>query len=105
MNPYLFMLYSVKTNQQKPHTDICNWLKAKVAPPWTGLIQQPSMNAIMTRLVCTAATRNQVMAFIEAAISYADTNWHPVNNNNCIPAMQSLFPDPLDPDALEALTT
>lgn len=102
MNPYLFMLYSSKTNQQVPHTQICTWLKAKVAPPWSGLIMQPSNNAIMTRLICSAATRNQVMEWLEAAIAYSDANYS-ANNQTAITAMQALYPDPLDPDCLEAL--
>lgn len=103
MNPYLFLLYSTLGGQQTPHTQICAWLKGKVAPPWSSLTMQPSNSAIMTRVVCTSATRNVIMDFLEAAIAYSDANWHPVNNPTAITALAAMYPDPLHPDTLEAL--
>lgn len=106
MNPlYFFIIWSSLTNQQVAHTQICTWLKATVAPPWTQLVMQPSNSAIATQLRCTSANRNKVMDFIDAAIAYSDANWHPVNNPDAITDVAALFPNPLDPACLAFLTS
>lgn len=104
MSLYTIPIKSTKSNQQTPHTQICNWVKATPAAPWTTLTIQPSNKSIMVQVNCELPIRDQLQELLTAAVAYSDAHWGPAPMNPaCISELAAAYPNPLAPETLAFL--
>jgi len=97
-----FQVPASKPNMQTPLTQICNWVKATPAAPWSAIVMQATNKAIAVQVTSTEEVKNNLQTLLTAAVKYADANWSSMNQT-CITELAEAFPNPMDPTCLQWL--